>query len=52
MQNPQYLAVFAEIVKAGNISQAAKQLGVGKSVVSRQLAQLEQDLGARLMAAH
>jgi DNA-binding transcriptional LysR family regulator len=47
--NPQRLAVFAAIIQAGSISAAAVQLGCGKSVVSRQLAQLEQDLGARLI---
>lgn len=47
--NPQRLAVFAAIVRAGSISAAAIQLGCGKSVVSRQLARLELDLGARLI---
>lgn len=49
MLNPQRLAIFATIVQAGSISAAATQLGCGKSVVSRQLARLEQDLGARLI---
>lgn len=49
MLNPQYLATFSMIVRAGSISKAAAQLGQGKSVVSRQLAKLEQDLGARLI---
>lgn len=49
MRNPQHLAVFATVVKAGSISAAALQLGCGKSVVSRQLAQLEQELGTRLL---
>lgn len=49
MRNPQHLAVFATVVQAGSISAAAQQLGCGKSVVSRQLAQLEQELGARLL---
>ncbi|MET3133116.1 DNA-binding transcriptional LysR family regulator [Oxalobacteraceae bacterium GrIS 1.11] len=49
MLNPQHLAVFATIVQAGSISAAAVQLRCGKSVVSRQLARLEQDLGARLI---
>ena len=46
MLNPQHLAIFATIVQAGSISGAATQLGCGKSVVSRQLARLETDLGA------
>ena len=49
MLNPQRLAIFATIIQAGSISAAAIQLGCGKSVVSRQLARLEQDLGARLI---
>jgi len=47
--NPQYLAVFSAIVQAGSISQAAVNLGCSKSVVSRQLARLEADLGTRLL---
>lgn len=47
--NPQRLAIFATVIRAGSISAAALQLGCGKSVVSRQLAQLEKDLGARLI---
>ncbi len=49
MLNPQHLAVFSAIVQAGSISGAAIQLNCGKSVVSRQLAKLEEDLGARLI---
>jgi len=47
--NPQRLAQFSAIVQAGSISKAAAGLGVGKSVLSRQLARLEDDLGARLI---
>lgn len=49
MLSPQHLATFSAIVSAGSISKAATQLGCGKSVVSRQLAKLEADLGARLI---
>lgn len=49
MLNPQRLAIFATIIKAGSISAAAAQLRIGKSVVSRQLAKLEEELGARLI---
>lgn len=49
MLNPQHLAVFAAIIRAGSISKAAIQLGCGKSLLSRQLAKLEEDLGARLI---
>lgn len=49
MPNPQRLAIFASIIQAGSISAAAQQLQIGKSVVSRQLAKLEEELGARLI---
>lgn len=49
MLSPQHLATFSAIVSAGSISKAAARLGCGKSVVSRQLAKLEADLGARLI---
>jgi DNA-binding transcriptional LysR family regulator len=49
MFNPQRLAIFATIIQAGSISAAAIQLRCGKSVVSRQLAKLEEELGARLI---
>lgn len=49
MLNPHHLAVFIAIVQAGSISRAAQQMGCGKSVLSRQLARLEADLGARLI---
>jgi len=47
--NPQRLAQFSAIVQAGSISKAAQALGCGKSVLSRQLAKLEAELGARLI---
>jgi DNA-binding transcriptional LysR family regulator len=47
--NPQRLAQFSAIVQAGSISKAAQTLGCGKSVLSRQLAKLEAELGARLI---
>lgn len=46
---PQRLATFSAIVNAGSISKAAAKLGVGKSVLSRQLSKLEADLGTRLI---
>ena len=49
MLNPQLLTTFSAIVSAGSISAAASRLGCGKSVISRQLARLEADLGARLI---
>lgn len=47
--NPQRLAHFSAIVHAGSISKAALKLGIGKSVLSRQLAKLEDELGTRLI---
>jgi DNA-binding transcriptional LysR family regulator len=47
--NPQLLTTFCTIVGAGSISAAALRLGHGKSVVSRQLARLEAELGMRLI---
>lgn len=49
MLNPQLLTTFSAIVSAGSISAAATRMGCGKSVISRQLARLEADLGARLI---
>ncbi|MBC3863238.1 LysR family transcriptional regulator [Undibacterium jejuense] len=43
------LAMFSAIVNAGSISKAATTLGMDKSVLSRQLAKLEDELGARLI---
>lgn len=43
------MAVFAGIVEAQSFSQAAERLGLSKSAVSKQLARLEERLGARLI---
>jgi DNA-binding transcriptional LysR family regulator len=43
------LAIFATVVQAGGITRAAIELGCDKSVVSRQLARLEAELGSRLI---
>lgn len=47
--NPQRLSIFSAIVQAGSISKAALGMGCGKSVLSRQLAKLETELGTRLI---
>lgn len=47
--NPQHLSLFSAIVHAGSISKAAATLGMNKSVMSRQLAKLEDGLGTRLI---
>jgi DNA-binding transcriptional LysR family regulator len=43
------MRTFVRVVEAGSISQAAEQLGVAKSGVSRRLAELEARLGVRLL---
>jgi DNA-binding transcriptional LysR family regulator len=49
MPDAQRLDTFARVIEAGSISRAALRLGVDKSVVSRQIAKLEAELGARLL---
>ncbi|HVE55052.1 MAG TPA: LysR family transcriptional regulator [Ramlibacter sp.] len=44
------LRTFVEVADAGGITAAAIRLGVAKSIVSRRLARLEEDLGAQLLA--
>lgn len=44
------LQTFVEVADAGGISPAALRLGVSKSIVSRRLARLEEELGVQLLA--
>src|SRR5437867_2213024 len=44
------LKTFIEIADGGGLSKAARRLGVSKSVVSRQLARLEEELGSQLLS--
>ena len=44
-----HVALFARVVETGSFSTAARALGVPKSTISRQIAKLEADLGARLL---
>ena len=44
------LSTFVEVADAGGVTAAARRLGLPKSVVSRRLKRLEQDLGAQLLA--
>jgi DNA-binding transcriptional LysR family regulator len=43
------MAVFARVVEARSFSEAARQLGLSKSAVSKQVSRLEDRLGARLL---
>jgi DNA-binding transcriptional LysR family regulator len=48
--NIEALRTFVEVVDAGGISPAARRLGAPKSVISRRLMRLEEELGVRLVA--
>jgi len=43
------MAVYAEVVKEGSFTAAAKKLGIPKSNVSRRISRLEKNLGTRLL---
>lgn len=43
------LQLFAEIVEAPNLSEAARRLGIARSSVSQRLKQLEREMGAQLL---
>ena len=44
------LRTFVEVADAGGVSPAARRLGVAKSIVSRRLTRLEEDLGVQLLS--
>lgn len=48
MTNLEDLSVFVRIAAAGNLSEAARDLGISLTVVSKRLARLENELNARL----
>lgn len=48
--NIEDLRTFVEVADRGGVSPAARRLGVAKSIVSRQLARLEAELGVQLLA--
>lgn len=43
------LAAFAAVADAGSITEAARRMGISKSVLSERLSELERSLGARLL---
>lgn len=43
------ISLFIRIVETGSFTAAAESLGIQKSTISRRIAQLEDDLGARLL---
>lgn len=44
------IRAFVEVIEAGGFSEAARRLGVSKSIVSRRVSRLEEDLGVRLIS--
>ncbi|MBB3937261.1 LysR family transcriptional regulator [Aureimonas phyllosphaerae] len=48
--NIEDILTFIEVAEAGGVSAAARRLGLSKSIVSRRLLRLEEELGAQLVA--
>lgn len=49
MDTASRLVLFSDVIDSGSFSKAAKRLGVNRSMVSKQVAQLEQHLELRLL---
>ena len=49
MEDLNRMAVFAAVVEGNSFSEAARRLGLSKSVVSKAVSELERSLGARLL---
>lgn len=49
MKNLVGMAIFARVAEAKSFSEAARRLGLSKSMVSKEVAKLEKSLGARLV---
>jgi DNA-binding transcriptional LysR family regulator len=49
MEDLQRMAIFARVVEEKSFSGAARRLGLSKSLVSKQVTQLERSVGARLL---
>src|SRR5258708_34043495 len=46
----EHVRTFVDVADAGGVSAAARRLGVSKSIVSRRLVRLEEELGVQLLA--
>src|SRR4051795_10514811 len=49
MEDLERMAIFARVVEEKRFSAAARRLGLSKSLVSKQVTQLERSVGARLL---
>jgi DNA-binding transcriptional LysR family regulator len=49
MQDLERMAIFARVIEAKSFSRAAEQLSISKSLVSKQVSELEKSVGARLL---
>jgi DNA-binding transcriptional LysR family regulator len=49
MKNLTGMAIFAKVAEARSFSEAARRLGLSKSMVSKEVSRLERSLGARLL---
>jgi DNA-binding transcriptional LysR family regulator len=49
MEDLERMAIFARVVEAKSFSEAARQLNLSKSLVSKQITELEKSIGARLL---
>ena len=49
MEDLERMTIFARVVEAKSFSEAARQLNLSKSLVSKQITELEKSIGARLL---
>ena len=49
MEDLERMAIFARVVETKSFSEAARRLGISKSVISKQVTALEKSVGARLL---